>query len=73
MKIKILGANMTELLLDNKRILFSYETPVAMWIPGKGYYKTATNWSRKTSKHINKWLAGANAVSVQVLDIDAQH
>ena len=35
MKLKQLGANRTEIELDEMRILISYETPVAAWIAGQ--------------------------------------
>ena len=41
---------------DNLSILFSYETPVAAWISGRGYVKTDKFWSVTTSRHINKWI-----------------
>lgn len=61
MNIKPLASNMTELELDNRTILFSYKTPVAALINENGnwhQYKTDKFWSRTTSRHINKWLAG---------------
>lgn len=61
MQLTPIASNMTELELSNyARILFSYKTPVACYIDGK-YYRTAHKWSVTTSKHINKWLAGATA------------
>lgn len=66
MKLKQLGANMTELHLNNGTIvLFSYETPVAAFnLMGFtngcqtrcAVIKTNKKWSRTTSKHITKWL-----------------
>jgi hypothetical protein len=54
-KVKQLGANQTEIVLDSGNIvLVSYETPVAAFIDGK-YVKTRKKWSRTTSKHVNKW------------------
>lgn len=55
MKLKQLGTNRIELEFENARILISYETPVAAWIAGEGWYKTEKNWSRTTSKHITQW------------------
>lgn len=61
MNIKNLGANQTELSLnDNVTILFSYQTPVAAWYVG-GFFCTNKKYSKTTTRHINKWLNGAKA------------
>lgn len=61
MKLNNLGANQTEISLnDNMTVLFSYKTPVAANIGGQ-LYRTDCRWSVTTSKHINKWLNGAKA------------
>lgn len=71
MNIKPLGSNQTELrLTDGTTVLFSYETPVACaTFQGDdmnfAYYKTDMKWSKTTSKHINKWLAGVDEVIVK--------
>ena len=58
MKVQSIGSNQTEVqLADGTCILFSYATPVAALVPGKGWIRTATKWSTTTSKHINRWLA----------------
>jgi hypothetical protein len=49
-------------------ILYSYTTPVAAHIPGKGYVKTNTYFSATTSRHINKWVDG-NAETVEHVEI----
>jgi len=55
MKLKQLGSNQTELVLnDGTQVLFSYETPVACWVDGQ-FYRTDKQWSQTTSRHINKW------------------
>lgn len=57
MKIKPVGSNMTELEgADGTTILFSYQTPVAAFVPGKGFMKTDKFFSSSTTKHINKWI-----------------
>lgn len=57
------------------RVLVYYETPVAAWMPdgveGPHFIKTAKKWSATTSKHINKWLAGASADEVPQERIEA--
>ena len=60
MKIRNVGSNMTELLVNGYTVLFSYETPVAAWTP-HGYARTSHKWSQTTTRHINKWLDGVTA------------
>jgi hypothetical protein len=61
MKVKNLGANKTEIVIDDRHKIFvSYETPVAARIGAK-FYRTSEKFSRTTSKHINQWLDGVNA------------
>ncbi len=72
MKIRQVGSNKTELhLSDGTVILFSYETPVAALIPGKGYVRTSTHYSRTTSKHIGQWLDGITAATVDQSALNA--
>ena len=56
MKINVIGANQTLVHLPVGTILFSYETPVAAYVSGRGYIRTAEKFSKTTSKHINQWL-----------------
>lgn len=61
MKIKILGPNQTLLRWDHQNeVFFSYETPVAARLNGT-LFRTNHKWSTTTSKHINRYLAGAKA------------
>ncbi len=64
MKLIPIGPNQTELsfLASGKsaNLFFSYQTPVAAMIDGI-CYKTDKKWSATTSRHITKWLDGANA------------
>lgn len=70
-------------LKDGTRILFSYGTPVAAWLPcgirnpvnyalvaEAGYLKTSTFHSRTTSGHVARFLGSnqARAVDQAVLD-----
>ena len=72
MKLKNIGSNQTQITTANgNTILFSYSTPVAANLHDGGFIRTATKYSRTTSKHINQWLAGANAKEVQQSEIDA--
>jgi hypothetical protein len=57
MIVQQIGSNKTEVMLaDGTEILFSYVTPVAARIPGRGFVRTSHKWSTTTSKHINAWL-----------------
>lgn len=72
MKLKQIGANATELKLnDGAVVLFSYQTPVAAQLAAGGFIKTSHKWSKTTSKHITQWLAGAKAVEVDQSQLDA--
>ncbi len=71
MKLKQLAANMTEIEHSNSFVLFSYETPVAVMVKATGeVFKTATKFSRTTSKHINKWLDGQAAKEIPQYEIE---
>ncbi len=62
MNLRPIASNMTELELNGGiTVLFSYKTPVAACLPGKGWYRTEKRWSVTTSKHIGKWLDGVKA------------
>jgi hypothetical protein len=60
MKLIKLGEHEHELRNGSKRLLFSYETPVASYEFGR-YYVTNKRFSKTTARHINKWLNGAVA------------
>lgn len=59
MNLNPIKANMTEVTLENgNKILFSYKTPVAVYIAaGQHYIVTNKYWSRTTTRHINSWIA----------------
>jgi hypothetical protein len=59
-----IGSNQLEIQHGYNRFLISYKTPVAVYICGMGYFRTATKFSRTTSKHINKWIGSANANTI---------
>ena len=50
------GSNQTILEGKGCRVLYSYETPVALEAPNGKYYRTDKKWSVTTSKHINKFI-----------------
>ena len=49
-------SNGTEVETADARIFFSYRTPVAAYIFGRGYVRTEQFFSVTTSRHINKLL-----------------
>jgi hypothetical protein len=59
MKIKQIASNMTEATVNNITLLYSYETPVAGY-DEHGAFRTDEKFSVTTSKHINKYLGGAD-------------
>ena len=61
MKLKPIASNMTEVQVGDVTVLFSYATPVAAQLEDGFYVRTEKKWSVTTSRHINKWLAGARA------------
>lgn len=63
MKLRNVGSNMTEVLVNGYTVLFSYETPVAALTP-QGWVRTSHKWSQTTTRHINKWLGGTEAVEM---------
>ena len=64
MKLTPIAANQTEVSYnDGTQVFFSYRTPVAAYLPEKGYVRTERFWSKTTSRHINKWLQNVNNVS----------
>lgn len=63
--------NQSVLEFDNGiAVLFSYSTPVAAFIPGRGYVKTDQFYSVTTSKHINRWV-GYNCHKTTQSEIDS--
>lgn len=70
MKLIPLGKNVNVLNVDGKKeILFSYQTPVAVFVSGC-YLVTSKKWSRTTSKHITQWLDGRESQRVSQEEID---
>ena len=74
MKVQSIGSNQTEVeLADGTCVLFSYSTPVAALVPGKGWIRTAFKHSATTSKHTNAWLAkncGGDVATVTQWELD---
>ena len=70
MQLTPIASNMTEVETSEARILFSYRTPVAAYVFGRGYVRTEKWWSVTTSRHINKWLDGGTAKEVAQTYLD---
>lgn len=72
MFLEQLASNMAQVELKNgDRVLFSYNTPVAKYVAINGmYFRTSKKWSVTTSKHINKWLDGADCGTVAQDELD---
>lgn len=60
MKLKVVAANKTVVTLGQAEVLFSYETPVAAFIPGLGYICTDKKYSSATSRHISGYAPNAH-------------
>lgn len=70
-KLNVLAPNLTLLHMPVGSILFSYETPVAAYVSGRGYVRTAQKFSKTTTKHINQWLGSVNAEVIPQSEIEA--
>ena len=81
MKLKQLASNTNELVINGKRILISYETPVATItecvMPNGGHQVVAEvtdkKWSRTTSKHINKWFCASDIDQTKAIKQDQSY
>ena len=57
MKLNVVGSNQTELVKANgTTVFFSYNTPVAVFVPGYGVLVSSTKYSTTTSRHINQQM-----------------
>jgi hypothetical protein len=71
-KVRNIGSNMVEAENSKATILISYATPVAACLKdGSGFIRIEHSPSMTTSKHINKWLQGANANAATQAQLDA--
>ncbi len=73
MKLNPVGSNQAEIeRADGSTVLYSYKTPVAVFVPGKGALCTKQRYSNTTSRHINaaveRW--GATRTNVEQTKID---
>jgi len=70
MRIKSLGKNKTLVSIGDHEIFVSYETPVAGFISGLGYFKTNKYHSVTTSRHINEYLPAGEVTIIPQDTID---
>lgn len=73
MKLNPVGSNQTEIERDGGvTVFYSYQTPVAAFVPGKGALVTNKKYSVTTSRHINqaveRWGATKTLVDQGVID-----
>lgn len=67
MKLNPVGSNQTEVeRADGVTVFYSYQTPVAAFVPGKGALVTKTKYSTTTSKHVNAAVARWGASRTEV-------
>jgi hypothetical protein len=72
MQIENLGSNQTAIYLANgTKVVFSYSTPVAAFIPGTGLVKTGTRYSVTTTRHVNRFVDGRPCAVVDQSVLDA--
>jgi hypothetical protein len=72
-KLTPIGPNQTEIERDGVTVLFSYSTPVAAFVSGRGVLVTEEFYSATTSRHINaaanRW--GGTVTKVPQAEISA--
>lgn len=73
MKLNVIGPNQNEIEKGNGVIVFfSYNTPVAVFIPGTGALCTDQKYSKTTSKHVNqtveRWGCSRQDVAQDVIN-----
>lgn len=73
MRLNPVGSNQTEVERENGvTVLYSYKTPVAAFVPGKGALCTSEYYSRTTSKHIGlavkRWGCSRTTVDQGVIN-----
>ncbi len=70
MKVQQVTISSTQIsLADGTEVLFSYSTPVAALVPGKGWMRTEQFYSTTTSKHINRWFAEHKSTAAEVATV----
>jgi hypothetical protein len=68
-----IGSNQTEVSINGLTILYSYQTPVAVFVSGKGAVCDETKHSRTTSRHVSAAVArwGCSRSNVSAKDFAA--
>lgn len=67
MKLNQIAPNQTEIeRADGITVFYSYNTPVAAFVPGKGALCTNKRYSVTTSKHVNQAVARWGATRTNV-------
>lgn len=62
MEIQPLAVNAFAVVLrSGVRLLYSYGSPAAVYVPGRGYLRTAWYISRTTSAHVSEFARGNTA------------
>ena len=51
---------------NNREVLYSYNVPVAAFVPGLGYVKSDRRYSVTTSKHANEYCRQSGREPVEV-------
>jgi hypothetical protein len=69
MTLKPLGPNRNVLSIGKAEVLFSYKTPVAAFVPGRGYVATDYKYSTTTSRHVNQWADCKRIPNVEFLNL----
>ena len=65
MEMQRIDPNMAVIMFkDGTRIMFSFDVPVAAYIPGRGYVKSSRYFSRSSNYHIVQFANGNMAVPV---------
>lgn len=72
MKLINLGANQTIITMGYDEYFFSYDTCVAGFTSGDGYWYVSESPSRTTSKHINQYLGGRKEDATPVYQSDIE-
>jgi ABC-type nitrate/sulfonate/bicarbonate transport system substrate-binding protein len=86
MQIENFGSNQVVVWTNGATVFYSYNTPVAAYILGRGgydvsdskgrathYVKTSKFWSVTTSKHINSWLRSKGIDPKDVETVDQEY
>ncbi len=61
----------TVTLTDGRVILYSYDVPVAVFIPGRGAVKTSAHYSTTTSRHANTFCRENSRRDVAPVEVPA--